>query len=87
MPAASANRLLNSFQSSPSLANTCATSNHEFVVCDSDWSFSMFSPALVQPRFGDQRPEIAESLISRFLVRLPASRVGYAGGRLLQSSN
>src|SRR2546425_12148140 len=35
MPTAPANRLLNSFQSLPSRASTCATSNHEFAVGDS----------------------------------------------------
>ena len=46
MPAASAKRLLKRSQSSPSLARTCATSNQSFVVGDSDFSFSIFRPAL-----------------------------------------
>src|ERR1700685_103643 len=44
IPASPANLLRKSFQSSPSRARTCATSNHEFVVGDSCFSFSILSP-------------------------------------------
>ena len=65
MPTEPANRLLNSFQSSPSRASTWATSSHEFVVGDSCSSMPGSNPGE-----GDKCPVVSEVFRFGFSVRL-----------------